>query len=144
MSHVWQLGFPFSGGGSNFFFSLFYFFELEARDLFCSTANSIAKVVKDPGTKGQGNQRKTDDELNKVRRQAEYSFGEHGYQTPKSVSFCFPHRAPRRELSEFLSACTCVQKRTHRVLSKLIELAQKLGELSLPTQFSRSIIPPFS
>ena len=42
--------------------------------------------------------------------------------------FFGPHRVPGGELSEFLSAYYCVNKRTHRVLAELTEFAQKLSE----------------
>ena len=55
------------------------------------------------------------------------------------------HRAPRRELSEFLSAYRMVcQSELTEFSAKLTEFAAELNELSLLNQYSRNSSPPVS
>ena len=70
------------------------------------------------------------------------------FQTPSSVSFCCPHRVPRRELSEFLSAYYLSDKANSPSFSQnspsLPQNSVRLSEFSSPKQYSRNSIPPVS
>ena len=59
------------------------------------------------------------------------------FETPSSVSFFGPHRASRRELSEFLSAYyLCAKSELTEFFAELTEFAAELSEVSLPKQYS--------
>ena len=63
-------------------------------------------------------------------------------QTPSSVSFFGPHRAPEKELSEFLSAYYLrVKANSPSFLAELTEFAAEFSELSLLTQYSQNSLP---
>ena len=55
------------------------------------------------------------------------------------------HRAPGRELSEFISACSLwVKRNSSSFFAELSEFAAELSEFPLPKQYSRNSIPPVS
>ena len=56
--------------------------------------------------------------------------------------FFGPHRAPGRELSEFLSAYDLCQSEVTEFFAELTEFAAELSQSSLPKQYSRNSIPP--